>query len=143
MTALQRPRIVVDTREQRPYSFPGSVRKALPAGDYSIEGRESSFAIERKSLEDWVSTVLRSRKRFARELAKLKEYDFAAVVIEGSLSDICGGRYRSEIAPAALLGITVGIMHSYHPVHVIFADDRPRAYAVISQMLKMAGGHIE
>ena len=41
-----KPVIVIDTREQRPYSFAeevaGSVRKALPAGDYSVEGWETS-----------------------------------------------------------------------------------------------------
>ena len=42
--------LVIDSREQRPYSFDGvarTVRAALPAGDYSIVGSETSFAIER------------------------------------------------------------------------------------------------
>jgi ERCC4-type nuclease len=45
--------VVVDTREQEPYTFdPRSVtviRRALPAGDYSIEGHEDSVAVERKT----------------------------------------------------------------------------------------------
>jgi len=52
-----KPIIVVDTREQRAYTFPesrvgGVVQAALPAGDYSVQGFETQIAIERKSLSD-------------------------------------------------------------------------------------------
>lgn len=123
-------RVVVDTREQRPYDYPDSIRKKLDAGDYSIEGMESRIAVERKSLDDWVQTVLFAKRRFAVELTKLQAYDFAAVVIEGSLQDITHGEYRSKITPASLFGITAKIMQSYHPVHFIFAGDRPHAAAI-------------
>ena len=47
--------IVVDTREQEPYAFdPKRVivtRKALPAGDYSVEGYEDSVAVIRLTPE--------------------------------------------------------------------------------------------
>ncbi len=60
--------IVVDTREQEPYGFDAGrvrvIRRALPAGDYSLEGMESTVAVERKSLPDFVSTVIHSRPRF-------------------------------------------------------------------------------
>jgi ERCC4-type nuclease len=131
-------RVVIDTREQRPYSFEefDCERRALPAGDYSLAGLEESFAIERKSVQDLIHTVLRGRRRFTRELQKLQSYQFAAVVIEGSLEDILSGTYTSDIAPAALLGIIVGIMQAYHPVHVVFAHDRGHAHALVTQMLK-------
>ena len=62
--------VVVDTREQEPYHFdPESVtatRRALPAGDYSLERWEDQVAVERKTLEDLVGTVIRSRKRFRK-----------------------------------------------------------------------------
>jgi ERCC4-type nuclease len=130
--------IIVDTREQRGYDFPDAIHRALPAGDYSLEGLEDSFAIERKSLADWVSTVVHNRRRFTAELRRLQAYAFAAVVIEASFADILNGDgYRSEIAPAALLGITVGIMQAYHPVHIVMAGDRPHAFAVVSELLKL------
>jgi ERCC4-type nuclease len=69
---MDRITVVVDTREQEPYSFDSdkvsAVRKALPAGDYSLVGLEERVAVERKSLTDFVSTVIRGRKRFHREL---------------------------------------------------------------------------
>lgn len=75
---MDRITVVVDTREQEPYSFDSdkvsAVRKALPAGDYSLVGLEERVAVERKSLTDFVSTVIRGRKRFHRELEKLSAY---------------------------------------------------------------------
>ena len=132
-------RVIVDTREQRPYVFEGSVRKALPAGDYSLEGLETQFAIERKSLDDWVSTVIHDANRFAAELAKLREYQIAVIVIEGGLSDILSGNYKSKATPHSLLGITLKLMLENHGrVQIVFCDDRPHAYALVSEMLELA-----
>ena len=86
------------------------IRQALPAGDYSIEGHEHSVALERKTLEDFVSTVIRSRKRFTRELQRLAGYEAASVVVEANLRDILGGRYRSGAHPNAVLGTVLSIV---------------------------------
>jgi ERCC4-type nuclease len=129
--------IIIDTREQHPWAFKNSVRRALPSGDYSLEGLEDCFAIERKSLADWVNTVVHNKRRFRAELTRLQAYEFAAVVIESSYADILRGDYRSDIAPQALLGITVGLMQAYHPVHFVMAGDRPHAYAVVAELLKL------
>ena len=42
--------IIIDTREQQPWSFEDYVvaNKKLDTGDYSIEGLQDVFAIERK-----------------------------------------------------------------------------------------------
>lgn len=79
--------VVVDSREQAPYSWPGvaTIRAALPAGDYSVQGLEARVAIERKSLGDAYGTFGRGRARFERELEKLAQMEFAAVVIEASM----------------------------------------------------------
>jgi len=122
--------IVVDTREQEPYAFdPERVivtRNALPAGDYSIEGYEDTVAVERKTLEDFVSTVIRSRKRFKRELQRLCGYEFACIVVEADLSDILGGRYRSGAHPNAVLGAAISIVVDFD-IPVFFCSDRQAA----------------
>jgi len=122
--------IVVDTREQEPYAFdPERVivtRKALPAGDYSIEGCEDSVAVERKTLEDFVSTVIRSRKRFKKELQRLAGYESACIVVEADLSDILGGRYRSGAHPNAVLGTVLSIVVDFG-IPVFFCSDRQAA----------------
>src|SRR3954467_2006687 len=84
--------IVVDTREQEPYVFDPErvtiVRRALPAGDYSLDGHATATAAQRKSIDDYVASVVRDRDRFARELRVLSGYDVACVVVEATLEDI-------------------------------------------------------
>lgn len=88
-------KIVVDTREQNAYHFthikpyaPWVIYKALSTGDYSIEGYEDRITIERKSLSDLFGSTGQGRERFEREFERLAKYEYAALVIEGSLSDI-------------------------------------------------------
>ncbi|MEA3364861.1 MAG: ERCC4 domain-containing protein [Candidatus Hydrogenedentes bacterium] len=130
--------VVVDTREQEPYVFdPRCVavtRRALPAGDYSIEGREDSVAVERKTLEDFVSTVIRSRKRFTRELQRLAGYEAACIVVEADLSDILGGRYRSRAHPNAVLGTVLSIVVDFD-IPVFFCSDRQAACRFVEGFL--------
>jgi len=136
-------RIVIDTRENRPYEFDNSVSKALRAGDYSVEGFEDRVAVERKSLDDWIGTVLRARKRFARELNLLKTYDYAAIVIEASPDDISAKRYKSEINPAALLGMTCELAVRFRPVQVVFGGSRPMARVIAEKLLRFAARQVE
>jgi ERCC4-type nuclease len=119
--------IVIDTREQLPYTFdPDRVsvtHRALPAGDYSLLGQETRVAIERKSLDDFVGSVIQGRERFLRELEALAELDLACVVVEASLEDILEHRYRSAAHPNAIFGSTVAIFADLH-LPVFFCGDR-------------------
>jgi len=104
-------RILIDSREQLPFSFAGydvtPEVVGLPVGDYSLPGFQDRVAIERKSLEDLVGCLMGdNRARFERELSKGRHYDLFAVVVEASLADVSNGRYRSEMkAQAALQSI--------------------------------------
>lgn len=122
---MERPmRLVTDSREQEPYAFTvPSVRRALPAGDYSIEGFEDRVAVERKSLPDFVNTVVRARKRFHKELVKLASYDAACVVVESELRKVIEGRYASDAHPNALIGSVASITIDYG-IPVFFCSDR-------------------
>jgi len=97
--------VVIDTREQCPYAFRGLVSDArtgrhplivptvvagLPSGDYSLQGFESRIAVERKSLADLFNTLGQNRGRFQRELERLAQLNYAAVVIEGDWRSILG-----------------------------------------------------
>jgi ERCC4-type nuclease len=132
----KKPVIIVDSREQRPYAFSNRVIRqiqALPAGDYSLQGFENKAAIERKSLDDLVNTVVHERERFERELNRLKEYRFAWVVVEGTIEDIVAGNYRSGITPPSLLGIITSLMADFIPF--VFAGDRVHAILVVEALL--------
>ncbi len=132
--------IAIDTREQEPYGFDPSrvatVRRALPAGDYSLAGRETDVAIERKTLEDFVSTALHARERFARELRRLASYDFACVVVEASMEDVLLHRYRSAAHPHAVFGAMLSILVD-HRVPVFFCGDRQVACRFVEDLLAL------
>lgn len=117
-------RIVIDTREQEPYSFIAPViRHKLDAGDYSVEGFETRVAVERKSLPDFVNTVIRQRRRFHAELIRLRGYDAACVVVECVFRDIVDGKYRADVHPNALLGAIASIILDFN-IPVFFCSDR-------------------
>lgn len=117
---------MVDTREQLPLDFSDRVvteRRALPAGDYSVAGAEARIAVERKALDDFVSSVIRDRPRFLRELDKLRSYQAACVVVEAGLPEILDGQYRSGVHPNAVLGAAIAIVVDYG-IPVVFCGDR-------------------
>jgi DNA excision repair protein ERCC-4 len=130
--------VVVDTREQEEYSFSPrrfvTERRALPAGDYSLAGLERDIAVERKTAEDFVSTVIRDRDRFRKELLKLAEYDRACVVVEAGLDDILAGAYRSGAHPASVVGAALSIIIDYG-VPVFFCSDRQCARRFVEEYL--------
>ena len=140
MGGLEEPGLVIaiDTREQEPYGFDparvATVRRALPAGDYSLAGRETEVAIERKSLEDLVGTAIHARERFARELRRLAAYDFACVVVEASMGDLLLHRYRSAADPRSVFGAVLSIVLD-HRVPVFFCSDRQVACRFVEGLL--------
>jgi ERCC4-type nuclease len=133
--------IVIDTREQEGYSFDSrlaaTVRRALPAGDYSVAGLEGIVAVERKSLDDFVSTVIHSRARFQKELRKLAGYRAACIVVEAGLLDVLLGRYRGEAHPNAVLGSALSIILDFR-VPVFFCSSRQAACQFVQAYLLAA-----
>jgi DNA excision repair protein ERCC-4 len=131
--------VVVDTREQLPWTFDPAlfrtVQRALPAGDYSLEGHESSIAIERKSLDDYVASVITGRERFGRELNKLADLELGCVVVEATLEDVLAHRYRSSAHPNAVFGATTSIIVDRR-VPVFFCSDRQIARRFVEGVLR-------
>ena len=82
-----------DTREQLGWTFPvsdqclGTVNATLKSGDYTLEGYEEIFAIERKrSSGEFAQNVV--QKRFEKELKRLESLEHSFVVLEFNLEDI-------------------------------------------------------
>jgi DNA excision repair protein ERCC-4 len=133
--------IITDTREQAPYSFDprlaATVRRALPAGDYSVEGLEERVAVERKSLDDFVSTVIHGRERFRNELRKLADYRAACVVVEAGVLDVLLHRYRGDAHPNAVLGSALSIILDFR-IPVFFCSNRQAACQFVQAYLLAA-----
>jgi ERCC4-type nuclease len=135
---MNRVVVVVDTREQEPYSFDPErievVRHALPAGDYSLQGMEHLVAVERKSLDDFVQTVIRSRERFKKELLALQTCASACVVVEASFQDVISGRYSSGAHPNSVIGSALSIIVDYN-IPVFFCSNRQAARLFVEEYL--------
>ncbi|AEB08423.1 ERCC4 domain-containing protein [Desulfobacca acetoxidans] len=133
--------ILVDTREQVPFSFGGydvAVEPAaLPVGDYSLPGFVDRVAIERKELNDLIACLMdKNRDRFERELAKGKSYELFAVVVEAALEDVRRGDYRSAMKPHAALQSLCAFQVRYR-VPFVWAGDRQGAeYMTFSLLAK-------
>ena len=132
-------RIVIDTREQQPYEFPcATVRRKLDAGDYSVEGHEHAVAVERKSLTDFVHTVIHDFDRFAIELGKLAALRCACVVVEADLDDVMRGLAGDKlrfVAPRAVLGAALHIA-IHHRVPIYWCGSRQTACAFTDGFLR-------
>lgn len=92
---VPKPTVLVDTREQTPLplerfdNWLAGVRPAtLATGDYSIEGMEQLVCLERKSLNDLVSTLMHNRDRFFRQLERMQAFPHRAILVEASYEDV-------------------------------------------------------
>jgi ERCC4-type nuclease len=124
-------KIIIDSREQLPYTFSRYLGAddtaetgALRTGDYSIAGYEERVAVERKTLDDFVGSVCQGRSRFENEMLRASEFEYFAIVIEGSVLDVRNGRYKSDMKPHSVLQ-TAFSWSIRHGVHVIWAGNRP------------------
>lgn len=103
--------VVIDTREQAPYSFQGleanadhgraplvvhCERATLPTGDYSIRGMERYIVVERKSLSDAYGTFIGDRERWERELDRMMKIPSCHVVIEAGWDEIAAGPVKVD-----------------------------------------------
>lgn len=149
------PSLLVDDREKLPYEFPGITvnESRLNVGDYTYEGWEKTFAIERKSLDDLATSVGSGRTRFESEIRRanglaninddgnplpgtkpetaLEEF---AVVIEAHPDDVyeyAGTKrcpnYYSNIYPNSVIGTVEGWPNKYQTLDFVWAGDREGA----------------
>ena len=138
--------IRIDTREQHPLDFDrcAVVRDTIPTFDYSIEGDQPHFAIERKSLTDLIQS-LAIQKNYCRELKKirraraLQNMPRIFYVVEANREDIehfdyshfTGGR----VGPDFIFN-QLSEFEYFYDVHVIFSGDALGAARDIYRLLK-------
>jgi ERCC4-type nuclease len=91
---MSRLKIIQDTREQRPWAFDLAFADVsvgtLKTGDYALAG-DDQFAIERKSLDDFLGTIATGWPRFCRELKRMDDAEFVAqvIIVEGDFAHVC------------------------------------------------------
>ena len=117
-----RPVIIVDTREQNPFSFArfngwfsGVEKRALELGDYSVAGLEDSCVVERKDLGDLVRSFTVERPVFIERLRRMSAFPDRLLVVTAALSQVKSRYPHSPANPnqitqsliAALAGLRV------------------------------------
>lgn len=131
--------IVIDTREQTPWSFPADMatttRAKLQAGDYALAG-DDRFAIERKTLDDFCGTVSTGWARFCRELDRMDAAGFVGkpIIVEADLADIYAGRHNHiKLGAGFIVKRTCQLL--YLGAAVYFAGNTAQAIGLAWQML--------
>lgn len=115
-----RPVVVVDTREQNPFSFArfhgwfASVeKKPLRLGDYSVAGLEETCTVERKDLTDLVQSFTAERPAFIRRLREMARYPQRLLVITAALSQVKSRYEHTAVSPnritQSLVAVLVGL----------------------------------
>jgi len=100
-------------------------RETLETGDYSIDGYARCVTIERKSLEDLISTLSSDRDRFRREHERMAEMGpgNAVVMVEASWRDVLENRADSLLSPKVVHRTALSWFRKYG-VPWFFCDSR-------------------
>jgi ERCC4-type nuclease len=157
---LPPPIVVVDSREQRPFTFDGglivemlggpwpTIVRGLPEGDYALDGApERYIALERKSAQDLVGSVTHGRERFMREMDRLAAYRFPAVIVEASIEWVVEGFYHparrmpAGVTPRSVLGSVLAIANDRR-IPVWFVSSRVLAEYTAGWLLRRASDRL-
>ena len=141
-------RIIVDSREQCPYTFAPpryegvtAQTATLTTGDYSLAGLQDRIALERKSLDDLTGTLTKGRERFERECERGRGMDYFGLIIEASLEDIRAHKYQSQMTPQSLLQSLAAFSVRYG-LHVHWCGSRAggeyMTYSLLAKYLREA-----
>lgn len=131
-------KITVDTREQQPWAFPDHLaavnRGTLRAGDYALDG-DYGFAVERKSLNDFVGTLSSGWDRFLKQLMRMASHATKVIIVEGSLVEVIKHEYNHpKVKPVFILKRIAEL--TMLGVSVLFADNPITAAGLCFSILK-------
>ncbi|GGK60032.1 hypothetical protein GCM10011509_05400 [Ornithinimicrobium pekingense] len=133
--------ILVDSHERYAWTFEHqqatTVRQALTAGDYGVRvGGRVVAAVERKSLQDLVSTLTSGRMRYV--LADLAALESAAVVVEDRYSAV----FKLDRVRPAVVADGLGECQARFPtVPIVFCETRALAQEWTYRFLAAAVVH--
>ena len=149
MTPRERIIIRVDTREQTPLVFDPeraeTVSGTVPVFDYALDGDQERFAVERKSLEDFVGSMIGSAA-FDRERQKLVKARAAGMaplvyVVEAKFAELFRAstylRFKSACVGPALMMQRWRHLTYVERVNVVWAGDPVHAAHAVYGLLKI------
>lgn len=129
--------IIVDTREQTPWEFDNytTASRKLDTGDYSIEGLENIFAIERKKSVSEIANNI-TEPRFKDVLERLQEFRHKFILLEFTLNNVLDYPVGSTVPKK--MWHTIKISNKYilkylteinikYGIHTIYCGNRENA----------------
>ena len=138
--------IIVDTREQLPweFGFHNTAKRKLDTGDYSIEGFESLFTIERKKSVSEIANNL-SESRFKDVLERLGQIPHSFMIMEFSVDEIYQFPVGSDVPKKMwdklrisgnyIMKCLIEAQLNYN-IHILFCDDAENAERVAVSIMK-------
>lgn len=150
--------VTIDTREQTPWSFPQEMVIAtigtVHTGDYALTGDEDNFAIERKSLSDFLGTISTGWPRFLRELQRMDDAHWQAkvIIVEDDFLSCCyfTSANGEIVAPdhehhklqPQFIAKRIAQLSYKHRCCVLFASNPAHAAALALAILKERNGDL-
>ena len=138
---VPKPTVIIDSAEHMGYTFyrftnwiKGTIRKRLKNGDYSIEGMEDEISIERKTLPDFVSSIISKRKDFIGKMERLSKLEKKCVVVEASFSEVKSYYSESHAHPNAVVGSLIAAQEKWS-IPFYFLDNFTLAEEFVASML--------
>ncbi len=137
--------IICDTREQLLLDFKNKQIATLPYGDYTIRENKGIY-IERKSLNDVISTISQGYERFIKELERCKkDNNYLIILIEEEYSHLTSYPYlphtkRIKASPDFIWHRIREIIHKF-PLNCQFlaVNGRPESIRVINNIFNFKG----
>lgn len=138
--------IIIDTREQQPWSFEDYVvaNKKLDTGDYSIDGLQDIFAIERKkSINEIANNII--EPRFKDVVQRMSQLKYSFFLLEFSMNDVLNYPIGSNlpkrmwdkvrITPAFIMKHILDWQLKYN-IKVLFCNNASNAEKVAEYIIK-------
>ena len=121
---IEKPKIIADKREKNSLVISELISlgvniemKFLPVADFLI----NNIAIERKTIQDFLGSIL--NKRLLRQLEELKQYENRLLIIEGiDEQEIYNDDNKEGINPNAIRGFLLSILLK-HKIPIIFTKN--------------------
>lgn len=137
--------IKIDTREQLPLKFPNHIKTeigTLKFGDYSLL-EDECLVIERKSLNDFVSTVTAGNERFKREIGRAKKAKgYLVVLVESNFSNFRSLEYLPQMKHSKVTfdhasKMARDLYEEFSNLQIVFCDGRKEAARITEFILKV------
>jgi len=127
--------LIRDTREKEGHGWDfdldefcaGTEHKKLDEGDYTIQGMEHLFRVERKGcISEFAGNIGKHRARFYREIERLKPIKYKFIVIEEDFDTIANYHLSNKITPNYIISNIISLQVK-HGIQVVFVGKGKRA----------------